>query len=231
MKLPMNEINYQKELDKILSDENNKEKSLVLHSCCGPCSSYVLRYLRTFFNITVFYYNPNITEKDEYQKRVGEQKRLIELLNAKASCEGAFPIKVIEGDYDVNEFFDIARGYEKDKEGGERCSRCFKLRLEKTARLALELNADYFATTLTVSPMKNSKVINTIGFELEKEMALSGPDRELKWLPSDFKKRDGYKQSIELSKKYDLYRQNYCGCIYSKLERDEQIRQKQALES
>lgn len=231
MKLPMNEINYQKELDKILSDENNKEKSLVLHSCCGPCSSYVLRYLRTFFNITVFYYNPNITEKDEYQKRVGEQKRLIELLNGKASSEGAFPIKVIEGDYDVNEFFDIARGYEKDKEGGERCSRCFKLRLEKTAWLALELNADYFATTLTVSPMKNSKVINTIGFELEKEMALSGPVRELKWLPSDFKKRDGYKQSIELSKKYDLYRQNYCGCIYSKLERDEQIRQKQALES
>ncbi len=206
----MNQVNYQKELDKILGrlSEEKKENppTLFLHSCCAPCSSYVLEYLCKYFSITVFYFNPNITDSAEYGKRVIEQKRLIEAYNREGK---GYPIAVVEGTYDTKCFFDMARGMEDCPEGGERCFRCFALRLEETARRAKEAGSDYFATTLTVSPMKNARKLNEIGQELSEVYGVV-------WLPSDFKKRDGYKRSITLSAEYDLYRQNYCGCVYSR---------------
>lgn len=204
--------NYAKELDQILAGEENKGKHLFLHSCCAPCSSYVLEYLRPFFRITVFYYNPNITMEEEYQKRVAEQKRLIEAFNRQLRPGGAvdaYLIEVIEGDYDKTLFFDSVKGLEHCKEGGERCFVCYELRLRETAIWARQAGADYFTTTLTISPLKNAPKINEIGDALAEEYGIS-------FLPSDFKKKEGYKRSIELSKEYDLYRQNYCGCIYSK---------------
>ena len=201
----MNKINYQKELDKLI-EQNMREDlspSLLLHSCCAPCSSYTIEYLSQFFKITVLYYNPNISPKEEYEKRKSEQLRLIGEMKTKS------PVSFLDCDYDNNEFLDIARGYELCKEGGERCFRCYRLRLEKTAKLAKKNNFDYFCTTLSISPLKNSQNINEIGFELEKEL-------DVKWLPSDFKKKEGYKRSIVLSKEYNLYRQNFCGCAYSK---------------
>ena len=204
--------NYAKELDKLLEASENKGKTLFLHSCCAPCSSYVLEYLRPFFRITVFYYNPNITEDVEYEKRVEEQKRLIREFNQKK--DDAYPIAIVEGEYQKESFFESVKGLEKCKEGGERCFVCYELRLRETARQAKERKADYFTTTLTISPLKNAVKINEIGERLSKEWGVA-------FLPSDFKKRDGYKRSIELSKEYDLYRQDYCGCIYSKLEREE----------
>ena len=201
----MNKINYQKELDKLI-EQNMREDlspSLLLHSCCAPCSSYTIEYLSQFFKITVLYYNPNISPKEEYEKRKSEQLRLIGEMKTK------YPVSFLDCDYDYNEFLDIARGYELCKEGGERCFRCYRLRLEKTAELAKKNNFDYFCTTLSISPLKNSQKINEIGFELEKEL-------DVKWLPSDFKKKEGYKQSVELSKEYNLYRQNFCGCVFSK---------------
>lgn len=195
---------------------------LFLHSCCAPCSSYVLTYLREYFRITVFYYNPNITEDAEYQKRVEEQKRLIETLNREAETAGVcapdahaapYRIEVIEGEYEPERFLRMAEGLEECPEGGERCFACFALRLSETVKHAAEGGYDYAATTLTISPLKNAEKLNEIG---EKLCA----DADVRWLPSDFKKRDGYKKSIELSKQYDLYRQDYCGCIYSKAERD-----------
>lgn len=206
--------NYAKELDQILAREENKGKHLFLHSCCAPCSSYVLEYLRPFFRITVFYYNPNITMEEEYQKRVAEQKRLIEAFNRQLRSGGtadAYPIEVIEGDYDKTLFFDSVKGLEHCKEGGERCFVCYELRLRETAIWARQAGADYFTTTLTISPLKNAPKINEIGDALAEEYGIP-------FLPSDFKKKEGYKRSIELSKEYDLYRQNYCGCIYSKRE-------------
>lgn len=194
-------MNYSLELDKIL--KNIDGQTLLLHSCCAPCSSYVISYLADYFNITVFYYNPNISEEDEYKKRVNEQKRLIKLLDTK------YPVKFIEGDYENNLYETVIDGLRCEPERGARCTKCFELRLDKTAKLASDMNFDYFCTTLTVSPHKNSKLINEIGLNLENKY-------KIKYLPSDFKKKDGYKQSIELSKKYDLYRQNYCGCKYSK---------------
>lgn len=206
----MNQVNYQKELDKILGrlSEEKKENppTLFLHSCCAPCSSYVLEYLCKYFSITVFYFNPNITDSAEYGKRVIEQKRLIEAYNREGK---GYPIAVVEGTYDTKCFFDMVRGMEDCPEGGERCFRCFALRLEETARRAKEAGSDYFATTLTVSPMKNARKLNEIGQELSEVYGVV-------WLPSDFKKRDGYKRSITLSAEYDLYRQNYCGCVYSR---------------
>lgn len=181
---------------------------LFLHSCCAPCSSYVLEYLRQYFRITVFYYNPNISMEQEYQKRVKEQKRLIESYNEQASDGKWYPIEIIEGDYEPDVFFAMAKGLEQCPEGGERCFACYELRLLKTAELAAEGKFDYFTTTLSISPLKNAKKLNEIGEKLEKEYGI-------KWLVSDFKKRDGYKRSIELSKEYGLYRQNYCGCVYS----------------
>ena len=208
--------NYSKELEQILEDDKNKGKRLFLHSCCAPCSSYVLEYLRKFFAITVFYYNPNITEQEEYVKRVAEQKRLIVEFNRQledGTIAGAYPIEVIEGDYQRELFFDSVKGLENCKEGGERCFVCYEMRLRETAKRAKEFAADYFTTTLTISPLKNAAKLNEIGERLAQEYGVP-------FLPSDFKKKNGYKRSIELSKEYNLYRQDYCGCIYSKLERE-----------
>ncbi len=201
----MNNINYQKELDKLLNKliENNNTKSLLLHSCCAPCSSYVLQYLTNYFDITVLYYNPNITDIQEYEKRKHEQIRLIN------EIEHIHSINIINIEHKPNKFYNISKGLENCPECGERCLKCYKLRLEKTAQIAKEKNFDYFCTTLTISPLKSSKAINQIGEELSKQYDVS-------FLPSDFKKKEGFKISIELSKKYNLYRQNYCGCEYSK---------------
>lgn len=208
-----NKQNYQKMLDAILEDPAQKGKNLLLHSCCAPCSSYVLVYLSVFFEITVFYYNPNITEEEEYRKRVREQKRLIETLNSE-SCS-RFPIHIAEGDYEPDRFFRIAKGHECDKEGGERCFACYALRLEKTAQKAASEGFDYFTTTLSVSPLKNAGKLNEIGMALAQKYHTS-------YLPSDFKKKNGYLTSVRLSEQYDLYRQDYCGCLYSKEERQRQ---------
>lgn len=210
--------NYVKELDRILENKENKGKHLFLHSCCAPCSSYVLEYLKAFFRITVFYYNPNITMEEEYQKRVAEQKRLIAEFNRQleqGKSLDAYPIEVIEGDYSKALFFDSVKGLESCKEGGERCFVCYELRLRETARWAKDAHADYFTTTLTISPLKNAFKINEIGERLAAEYDIS-------FLPSDFKKKNGYKRSIELSKEYNLYRQSYCGCIFSKAEREKE---------
>ncbi len=217
-----NQPNYQKELEKILraaEQDGRPAPRLLLHSCCAPCSSYCLEYLCTYFSITVFYYNPNITESEEYYHRAEEQKRLIEAYNAEK--KGNF-ISVTEGAYQPERFYEMAKGYEQCPEGGERCFRCFKLRLRETARLAAEGEYDYFGTTLTISPLKNAAKINEIGRELAAEYGIM-------WLPSDFKKRDGYKRSVELSAKYGLYRQDYCGCAYSKAERERAMKQQKAL--
>lgn len=201
----MNKINYQKELDKVI-EAIKREKtvpSLLLHVCCAPCSSYCLEYLSQYFNITVFYYNPNISLKEEYQYRLNEEKRLINEMNF------IHPVHIIEGNYEPTDFFEAVRGLEKEPEGGKRCIECFKLRLNESAKTAKLINADYFTTTLTISPLKNAQSLNTIGKELAEIYGVN-------WLYSDFKKREGYKRSIILSKEYNLYRQNYCGCVFSK---------------
>ncbi len=201
-------INYQKELEKLLENIPG-DAHLFLHSCCAPCSSYVISYLSNYLDITVFYYNPNITEREEYLKRAAEQKRLI--------SEMPTPHKVdfIEGEYDDKIFFDAVKGFEDCREGGDRCKKCYRLRLDETARKASDLGYDYFSTTLTISPLKNAQAINEIGKELAEKYVV-------KWLPSDFKKNEGYKKSIELSKQYSLYRQDYCGCVFSKKQRTEE---------
>lgn len=216
----MNKVNYQKELEKILAalqkfdsdtgQEGGKTATLFLHSCCAPCSSYCLEYLCQYFSITVFYYNPNISASEEYVKRVEEQKRLIDAFN---QVQKGYPISVIEGDYEPALFFEMAKGYEDCPEGGERCFKCFDMRLRRTAEEAKAGGYDYFATTLTISPLKNAEKINEIGQQLASEYSVS-------WLPSDFKKKNGYKRSIELSAEYDLYRQDYCGCAFSRVERE-----------
>lgn len=197
-------LNYNElleELEKI--KQTNKTPSLLLHSCCAPCSSYVITYLTNYFNITVLYYNPNIYPIEEYEKRKKEQIKLIKELNTNNQ------ISFLNCDYDNEIYEQTIKGLEQEPERGKRCVKCYKLRLEKTAITAKENNFDYFTTTLSISPYKNSNLINEIGNNLEKKY-------KVKWLYSDFKKKDGYKKSIELSKKYNLYRQNYCGCIYSK---------------
>ena len=197
--------NYQKELDVLIANlqKEGRVPSLLLHSCCAPCSSYVLEYLSQHFNITVLYYNPNISSKEEYILRLAEQKRFIEVLPSKN------PVKLIEGYYEPKEFYAIAKGLESCPERGERCRKCYRLRLEYTAKLAKAEGFDYFATTLTLSPLKDAEALNNIGEELSEIF-------ETAYLASDFKKREGYKRSLELSKEYDLYRQNFCGCVYSK---------------
>ena len=216
----MNQVNYQKELEKILNTLQEKGEAasdyrpprLFLHSCCAPCSSYCLEYLCRYFLITVFYYNPNISFSEEYRKRVAEQKRLIDAYNKE---EKGWPIDIVEGDYEPEKFFAFATALKDVPEGGERCFQCFDLRLRKTAELAKQGEFTYFATTLTISPLKNAGKLNEIGEQLEKEYGVS-------WLPSDFKKKNGYRQSVELSAEYGLYRQDYWGCIYSRLERERQ---------
>lgn len=196
--------NYAKLLEKIIKELGYKP-SLLLHSCCAPCSSYVIEYLRNYFNITILYYNPNISPKEEYLKRKNEQLRFIKNFD---------DIKFMDCDYDNDLYNNAVSGLEHEPERGKRCNICFKLRLSKTAELAKNNNFDYFGTTLTVSPYKNASLINDIGKKLEIEY-------NIKWLYSDFKKGDGYKRSIELSKQYDLYRQDYCGCIHSKRKEQE----------
>ena len=179
-----------------------ERKKLLLHSCCAPCSSSVISFLTKYFDITILYYNPNISPIEEYNKRKEEQIKLINTIDKIGK------IDIIDCDYDNNIYEEKIKGYEDCKERGERCTICFNLRLEKTAKIAKDKNYDYFCSTLTVSPYKNAPLINKIGKELSKKY-------NIKWLYSDFKKADGYKKSIELSKKYNLYRQDYCGCIYS----------------
>ena len=198
-------MNYQKELDKLvqkLSDDGRVPK-LLLHSCCAPCSSYVLEYLSNYFEITVLYYNPNIFPESEYTKRIWEQQKLIDEMNVK------YPISFMAGPYDKEKFYEMAKGLEEVKEGGVRCFGCSELRLRETARIAAQAGFDYFTTTLSISPLKNAEKLNEIGVKLAEEYGVS-------YLLSDFKKKNGYKRSIELSKQYGLYRQNYCGCEFSK---------------
>ena len=199
-------INYQRKLEEIINGFGEGTRpSLLLHSCCGPCSSYVLSYLYRWFDITVLYYNPNIYPEEEYEHRLAEQSRLIDAMNHENAGGPQTELMVLP--YEHGEFLEAAKGFEAEPEGGLRCERCFEFRLKKTAELAVEGGFEYFGTTLTVSPHKNAMLINKIGQEIDSSSVY--------WLPSDFKKKDGYKQSIELSKKYGLYRQNYCGCEFS----------------
>lgn len=196
--------NYQRLLDQTILQlqEQGRVPRLLLHACCAPCSSYVLEYLSAYFLITVFYYNPNIYPDEEYNKRVAEQKAFIERFPAK------HPISFVEGDFDKERFYEVTKGLEKEPEGGKRCQQCFRLRLEETAKLAKAMQMDYFTTTLSISPMKNAQMLNEIGGALAKDYGIS-------YLYSDFKKREGYKRSVELSKEYGMYRQDYCGCVFS----------------
>lgn len=211
----MNQRNFNREMERIIDNPENKGKRLFLHSCCAPCSSAVLERLRTVFRITVFYYNPNISWEDEYRKRVAEQKRLIEWFNAQPDVAAgeAFPIAYVEGDYEPELFFEAAKGLEKEPEGGARCEKCFELRLRKTVDKAVEVGADFVTTTLTISPLKNAPLLNALGERLAVNTGVL-------WLPSDFKKKNGYKRSVELSAEQGLYRQDYCGCAFSKAERE-----------
>lgn len=198
-------INYQKELDKIIEDLviTKKVPTLLLHSCCAPCSSYCLEYLANFFSITIFYYNPNIYPAEEYEKRVLEQQCFIQKLPTKHA------VSFLLGNYETDRYYDRVKGYETVSEGGERCFRCYELRLREAAIRAQEKGFDYFTTTLSISPHKDAVKLNEIGCALSKEYTVS-------YLPSDFKKKNGFKRSTELAKEYDLYRQDYCGCIYSR---------------
>lgn len=204
-------INYQNKLDDIIKEnlENKKVPSLLLHSCCAPCSSYVIGYLSNYFNITVFYYNPNIYPEKEYVKRVEEEKDFIARFKTK------YKVDFIEGNYAAEKFYSSVKGFENEKEGGERCFRCYELRLIESAIVAKNKGCDYFTTTLSVSPYKNAQKLNEIGERV-------GNEYDVKYLYSDFKKKNGYKRSIELSKEYNLYRQDYCGCVFSQIERDKE---------
>ena len=199
-------MNYDLEMEKQIENLDKKKNKLLLHACCAPCSSAVLERISKYFDITILYYNPNITEKEEYEKRLNEIENFVKKLNVDN-------IKVLSGRYNPKEFFDMATGLEEEKERGKRCYKCYELRLRETAKVAEDLNFDYFTTTLSISPYKNSNWLNKIGKELDKEYTPT-------YLYADFKKKNGYKRSIELSKEYGLYRQDYCGCIYSKKERE-----------
>lgn len=242
----MNNVNYQKELDKVLCgiEQSKTRPRLLLHSCCAPCSSYCLVYLRKWFDITCYYYNPNITDKDEYELRINELKRLVSELNrdplvlvsdehggVKLSIASEDilselgTIQVIEGAYEPSLFFEKVRegNLALEKEGGKRCVMCFDMRLSKAYEMAKNMGFDYFTTSLTISPLKNARILNEIGYVLCREACDSGSENGqtdnavsgLKWLPSDFKKKNGYKISVELCERYGMYRQNYCGCVFS----------------
>ena len=221
----MQKTNFSRETEKIIKRISAGQKDvprLLLHSCCAPCSSHVMEYLREYFALTVFYYNPNITVSEEYEKRLMEEKRLIEAYNRQVeiqdftgmhSSPAAKRIGILEAPYDPEAWFAAVQGLEDCPEGGDRCSVCFEMRLRASARAAAGIGHslgrfDYFTTTLTISPLKNAMKLNEIGQRMAEEYGVS-------WLPSDFKKKDGYKRSIELSKEFDLYRQNYCGCVFS----------------
>ena len=212
--------NYQKILDETIAglEERGEVPKLLLHSCCAPCSSYVLEYLSNYFYITVLYYNPNIYPEDEYYHRAAEQKRFIKEFPTK------YPVTFVEGNFEPERFYETVKGYENIREGGERCFRCYELRLREAAEYAKKLNCDYFTTTLSISPMKNAVKLNEIGGRLAEEYGIP-------YLYSDFKKRDGYKRSTVISEEYGMYRQDYCGCVFSKREREEQKRERAAQES
>ena len=198
-------MNYDLEMEKQIKNLKGKPR-LLLHACCVPCSSAVLERISQYFDITILYYNPNITEKEEYEKRLHELEKFVKELNLDN-------VKVLPGRYNPNEFFSMATGLEQEKERGKRCYKCYNLRLEETAKIAEQEHFDYFTTTLSISPYKNSNWLNEIGEKLDKQYTAT-------YLYADFKKKNGYKRSIELSKQYHLYRQDYCGCIYSKKERE-----------
>lgn len=207
--------NYQLTLENELKTIKSKglRPTLLLHACCAPCSSYVLEYLSSIFNITLLYFNPNISPKEEYDLRADEIKRI----------SGKFPNKIeyIICDYSPERFFEISKGLEKEPEGGERCEKCYRLRLEESAKIAKNGGFDYFTTTLSISPHKNAQMLNSIGKELSETY-------DLPYLFSDFKKKNGYKRSCELSEEFGLYRQAYCGCIYSKIESENRTKEKNA---
>lgn len=205
-------INYQIEMEREIARirKDGRRPRLLLHSCCAPCSSAVLEQLTRVFDITVFFYNPNIAPEEEFIHRVEEQRRFIDELP-----HGGV-IELIRGKYDDETFYALAKGLEEAPEGGERCTRCFRLRLGKTAQLAAEQGFDYFTTTLSISPLKDAQRLNAIGSELAAQFGVP-------YLFSDFKKKNGYRRSCELSAEYGLYRQDYCGCIYSRMERDRRI--------
>jgi len=207
----MMKVNYQLEMEKEINRirREGRRPRLLLHSCCAPCSSAVLERLTETFDITVFFYNPNIAPEEEFIHRVEEQARLI----VEMPKQGV--IELIRGEYDDETFHALAKGLEEVPEGGERCTRCFRLRLGKTALLAKEQGFDYFTTTLSISPLKDSQRLNSIGAELAAQFGVP-------YLFSDFKKKNGYRRSCELSAEYGLYRQDYCGCVYSKMEREKQ---------
>lgn len=208
----MEKINYDLKLKEIIKKLNYKPK-LLLHVCCGPCSSYVLEYLSKHFDITIYYYNPNIYPEYEYIRRRDEAKKF--LIDAK------YDIKIIETNYEPKEFYDVVKDTFMLGERSERCYNCYRLRLEETVKYAKDNNFDYFTTTLSISPYKNSDWLNEIGYLLQEEYSV-------KYLYGDFKKNNGYKRSLELSKEYNLYRQEYCGCVYSKNERNEYVRNKES---
>lgn len=215
----MNQRNYQKEMEMIIAEKCHERNPgeplrLLLHSCCAPCSSYVLETLSDYFSITVFYYNPNIYPAEEYWKRVKEQEEFIRKLPVR------YPISFLEGVYETERFYETIKGLEKIPEGGERCFACYRLRLAEALREAQKGKFDYMTTTLTISPMKNAKKLNEIGEELCRDASVC-------WLPSDFKKKNGYKRSTEISEEYGMYRQDYCGCVFSMRERDERVRNRE----
>ena len=203
--------NYQLKMEEIIhSIDSDKAPRLLLQACCAPCSSYVLELLSNYFQITILYYNPNIYPFSEYEKRLGEVRKLIKLI------KGKNPINIMEVDYDSASFDSISKGLENEKEGGIRCHKCYYLRMEKTAKLAKEYNYDFFTTTLSISPYKSAQVLNRIGEVLEEK-------HHVRYLYADFKKKEGYKRSIELSKQFNLYRQEYCGCKYSIPKKEETL--------
>ena len=214
----LQKINYQKELDRLITDLQKEEKvpTLLLHSCCAPCSSYVLEYLSNYFRITVLYYNPNIYPESEYSKRIIEQQTLIGAMHTK------YPMQFIAGSYQNEKFYAMAKGLEEVKEGGVRCFKCYELRLREAAEIAKAGGYEYFTTTLSISPLKNAAKLNEIGLKLAEEYGVA-------YLTSDFKKKNGYKRSVELSAQYGLYRQDYCGCEFSMRQRleEQQARKEQ----
>ncbi len=210
--------NYSKELERLIEkmQQEGKVPKLLLHACCAPCSSAVLEYLSRYFAITLLYYNPNIAPYEEYEKREGELKRLI------SQMEFVHPVELLPCDYDGEAFVKAAHGLEGEPEGGKRCEACFRLRLRYAAQEAARLHFDYYTTTLSISPLKNAALLNKLGEEIGAEFGIAH-------LPSDFKKKDGYKRSVELSKEYSLYRQDYCGCVFSKAQRQREKEERKDL--
>ena len=210
--------NYTKELERLIQklQQEGKVPRLLLHACCAPCSSAVLEYLSQYFAITLLYYNPNIAPLEEYQKREAELRRLV------SQMKFTHPVELLPCQYDEQTFVQAARGLEGEPEGGKRCEACFRLRLRYAAQEAARLRFDYYTTTLSISPMKNAPLLNQLGEEIGREFGVAH-------LPSDFKKKDGYKRSVQLSKEYDLYRQDYCGCAFSKAQRQREKEEREEI--